>query len=132
MVEQPASTVDTNHISNDRTQHPGSHSRDEHDPYIELALSSQRARRDQGRITRARQAGSHDRDEREHDDVLGHAHGSAIWGTARLWIEHRRTAAANLNGPAAISWMPRRAVPTGSVSPGQVSTAIAARSAMVS
>ena len=34
-------------------KHPGSHSRGEHDPYIEPALSSQRACRDQGRITQA-------------------------------------------------------------------------------
>ena len=39
--------------------------------------------------------------------------------------------AATLNGAAAVCWMPRRTAAAKSVSPGQESTAIAARSVMV-
>src|SRR6478735_8652937 len=62
VVEQRASPAGTDHEPDDRAQHPGDPGRGQHDPNIELALSRQRARRDQRRITRTRYSGSHDRD----------------------------------------------------------------------
>jgi len=50
VFEQPASLADTDLISSQRTEHPGDHSRGEHDAYVEPAFSRQRARRDQRRI----------------------------------------------------------------------------------
>jgi hypothetical protein len=56
VFKQPASPADTDLISDERTGHPGDHGRDEHDAYVQPTFSSQRARRDQGRIAEDRQA----------------------------------------------------------------------------
>ena len=85
VVEHLAPPAPADLISDDRAQHPGGRRGREQDAHVELALSGQRARRDQRRVTGPGYAGSQDRHEREQDDVLGQGHGAArvIMGSAR-------------------------------------------------
>jgi hypothetical protein len=75
VVQQRASPVGTDRESGDRTEHPGGGGDSQHDPDIELALSRQRAGRDERSVTRARYARPHDHDQHEHDGVFGQVHG---------------------------------------------------------
>jgi hypothetical protein len=79
VFEQSASLTYTDLISNERTEHPSDDSCCQHDAYVETAFSSQRARRDQGRIPQDRQADSHSHDKHEKDDVLGPTHDCGAW-----------------------------------------------------
>jgi hypothetical protein len=85
VVEHLAPPAPADLISGDRAQHPGGRRGRDQDAHVELALSGQRARRDQRRVTGPGYAGSQDHDEREQDDVLGQGHGAArvIMGSAR-------------------------------------------------
>ena len=61
------------------------------------AFAGQRARPDQRRITQARDAGPHDRDEHEQDDVFGQAHGCVLSVIVRS--RHRSTVTAFMRPP---------------------------------
>jgi len=75
MVEQRPPAADADLESDHRSEHPGDHARGQHDAHVELALARQRARRDQGGVAQAGQAGPQDHDEHEQEEVLGQFHG---------------------------------------------------------